>query len=447
MREELFTNAGSYSSAFIKMRVHCTEDLSNIANVKIQTEATYFHEYIHFLQDITTTYGLMNISNIVDYIKTANNEAINDGMSDFKVPFNPQSSTFHDVKANWELKNIYVGGGNNFNDVAKVNSICKCVNPVQTSKGFIYPEKLVLCFDDSKGNKHQTVIGAHCIMESMAYLMEQQLYPGTLLAPNKLPYESIVIIIDFIYPLFSINPLNIIALCDACLMLFNPGAFLYEIIMEMANTNYLPSKPEDVYIYVNSRVSFEYNGLNNIQDLFISISSASTQQFKDYFTTTTFKDNNLWIECVFERAKKLRISQPYFMLDLVRNGVLVNNRIISNSVYQNLIEDLGTPIIINDNFELFFISPLGSNFDLRNEYLWVVNQVYKIYRDGLNSGTFKCEMIAWCDAKAAKLGMQKFTTYDCRNSPWVRAIESQPNECVFSRLWYTWGMKDENPIQ
>lgn len=445
MRDELYSKLGFYNSAFIKMHVHCTEDLSDITKLSMHSEATYFHEYIHFLQDITTSYGLMNISTIVDYIKATNLEARADGQIDFNVPFYPIASTVDDVKANWELKSIYLGGGNGHNDIAKVNSVYKRAHPVQTKNGWIHPEKLILDYDDSKGNNYKTVIGAHCIAESMAFMMEQILYPGILPPADKLPYESIRFICDFIHPLFSLDPLNIIALCDACMMFFNPGHFLFEAITEMAQNNYIPQVPDDIYNHIYSKINFQYNGCNNANSLCTYTSGLASQQFKDYFTTPTFKDNKDWIDDIFSKALQLRLASPNFMLDLVRNGKLVVNGKISNIEYKNLYDLLGTPIIVNDNYELFFQAPAGTTFNLRYKYLWVINQVYKIYRNGLNQGTHRCEMIDWCDARALKKNIPSFTTADCRYSPWVRASETQPNDCAFSRLWYTWEMLNEHP--
>jgi len=446
MRDELYSNLGFYNSAFIKMHVHCTEDLSDITQLSIHSEATYFHEYIHFLQDITTSYGLMNISSIVDYIKAVNSEALKDRQMDFNVPFTPIASTVDDVKANWELKSIYLGGGSGHNDIAKVNSVTTVVHPVQTKNGWISPKKLVLDYDDSTGNNYKTFIGAHCIAESMAYIMEQILYPGTLPPASKLPYESVKIVCDFIHPSFSSDPLNIIALCDACMMFFNPGHILFDAITEMAKTRYMPHVPDNVYNYIYSKITFQYMGSTNINNLYSNTSAVASQQFKDYFTTPVFKDNKDWIDLVFTNALHLRLSRPNFMLDLVRNGKLIENSIISNVEYKNLSDLLGTPIIVNDSYKLFFQAPARTSFDLRYKYLWVINQIYKIYRNGLNQGTYRCEMIDWCDARALDKNIASFTSYDCRNSPWIRAAEDQPNECAFSRLWYTWGMLNEYPV-
>jgi len=44
-------------------------DFSNIQNLQPEAQALYFHEYVHFLQDITTTFGLSNSWNTYDRIR------------------------------------------------------------------------------------------------------------------------------------------------------------------------------------------------------------------------------------------------------------------------------------------------------------------------------------------------------------------------------------------
>lgn len=445
MREELYSNLGFYNSAFIKMHVKTTESLQHIGEISLETEATYFHEYIHFLQDITTAYGLMNISNIVDYIKYSNDLILKDGNSNFKIPIEPITSLDHDVKANWELKKIYLGGGQNKNDIAKINSICKCATTITTRSGSVTPEKLVLDYNDSLGHNYKYSIGAYCISESMAYSMEQYIYPDVLIKPNKLPYESVRIICDELLPGFSANPLNIIAICDVSLMSFNPGAFLYDTILSIAKSG-MPATPEDIYRHVYSTITFNYKGHTTFQQLLISQGALAINQLSDYFTTTHFKENKSWINYIISSGIDLRLTRPFFMLEVVRNGELLHDKKINNTFLNGVLHKLGSPLTINDSFEMTNIPPQSYFHDTLLEYLWVINQIYKIYSNRLNHGTYKCEMIEWCNESCKENQVPEYTDERCRNAPWERADDPDPNSCTFARLWKTWGLQGKTPI-
>src|SRR5260221_14717441 len=69
-RTDLETVMGFYAPSFFRMYINTDESLENMDAWSIQTSAAFLHEYVHYLQDLTTTYGLMNISYIVDFIKT-----------------------------------------------------------------------------------------------------------------------------------------------------------------------------------------------------------------------------------------------------------------------------------------------------------------------------------------------------------------------------------------
>lgn len=444
MRTELYTEGGYYSSAFIKMHVKTTEDLSEYASMSLETEATYFHEYIHFLQDITTTYGFMNISNIVDFIKYSNDSILRNDKNEFNVPVVITSGD-NDVKANWELKKIYTGGGKGLNDVKKINSICKCVVVIETTKGKQAVKRLVLNYEDSSGKKIEYFIGAYCIVESMAYTMEQLLYPEVLPKPNKLPYEAVHIICEHLLPDLVKDPLNIVALCDVTLNTFNPGAFLYDILIGFIK-NGLPSTPEGIYREAYSRTHFNYLGHTTFDQLIISQGAQASSQLGDYFTTPLFKQNKTWINYIFCSGIDLRLHEPFFMLEIVRKGRILEDKKIGNTYFNTILHKLGSPLTVNDNFDLSMIPSQIYQHDIVPEYFWVIRQIFGIYESGLNKGTHRCEMIEWCQKNCAEIEQPDWTDEKCRYVPWERAQDPDPNYCTFGRLWKTWGMETKIPI-
>jgi hypothetical protein len=442
MREELNSNLGFYNSAFLKMHIHTTEDLQKLDIVSIQTEATYLHEYIHFLQDISSTYGLMNICSIVDYIKLVNADTLSNEINEIKVPFERDSVAGNNVKANWQLKRIYLGAGKGMNDVSIINSICKCVEPVSTNGGQINVEKVVVDFTDSVGQSYKYSVGAYCVSESMAYEIERLLYPGILSEPAKMPYESVRILCDHLLPGFSHDPLNIIALCDACMMLFNPGAFIFDTLTEMASVGFVPPNPESVYKFVYSNVTFNYHGHTTIQQLLISTAAEAISQLGDYFTTPLFKDNRAWINYEITSAVDFRINNPFFILEIVRKGAIISSGKVNNTFFAHLLHKLGSPIVTNDEGDMTFIQPTATSFETRSEYFWVFDQIYKMYQKGVTHDTYKCEMIDYCNLRAKLNSIEEYTDENCRYSPWLRAKVDDPNPCLFGQVWKTWGLED-----
>lgn len=64
-----------YQPAFFFINLKCTKNINEILKSEnIDDKSTLFHEYIHFLQDISTNYGLQYICFIVDFLKGVVNE-------------------------------------------------------------------------------------------------------------------------------------------------------------------------------------------------------------------------------------------------------------------------------------------------------------------------------------------------------------------------------------
>ena len=68
---------GCYYPAFFFMELNTDEEIADLNKVTTATLSTFHHEYVHFLQDITTSYGLMNICHVVDHQKLINERILN----------------------------------------------------------------------------------------------------------------------------------------------------------------------------------------------------------------------------------------------------------------------------------------------------------------------------------------------------------------------------------
>ena len=59
--ERLFDNLdGSYLPAFLYIQLNESIDFQNFESHADEVKGTFIHEYCHFLQDVSTTYGYTN---------------------------------------------------------------------------------------------------------------------------------------------------------------------------------------------------------------------------------------------------------------------------------------------------------------------------------------------------------------------------------------------------
>jgi hypothetical protein len=437
MREQLNTTLGFYRPSFFKMHVNHTDDLSDLNTLADIPSAIYLHEYIHFLQDISTSYGFINISTVVDYLKYVNETTQRATLRIFTVPVIARPSPNNEVFFNLKLKKEYVGSVDDVKS-ASIKTVTKQPKVITLKNGNVNLDIVIIDYIDITGKICYHQFGAHCIIESMAYLIENAIYPNLITPTPDFPYKSAQKVIEAEYNLFLQNPLNALALCDASLQSFNPGEFFLSILLKMKTENYLPPTPEDVYKYCSKNISFNFNGATNLDQLLLSTSYDACCQLGDYFTTLIFGDNKVWINYTISSAMNVRITNPYFILDIARGG-----KIQTNIPFINLFKKVGTPMITNLVDNGIFFSPLQATHDIKPEYLWAISQIYGLYIKSMITNPKKCELKTWCKESCRTLGMEDFTNSHCYDSPWLRV--SDKHLCPFATIWKTWGMVNELP--
>lgn len=440
MREILYSdNAGSYHSAFLKMHIKTTEDLIDLERCSEQTHATFFHEYIHFLQDLLCTYGLLNITTIVDYIKESAKHILSRPDVSFTVPIDPEHSSLYDVQANWQLRKYWVGSGMHISGIRNIELSRVEEKQFATTEGNITAKRVVLEIDTGIV-KSEYMFGSYCIVESMAFEMENVVYPAVLAPPADFPYRSVRLLCDHLYPGFSDDPLNVIALCDASLMYYDPGVVLLTMIQQMRDGSFMPAYPEQVYQYVYSNIEFDFHGINNVESLFESQSLVASKQLRDLFTISYLNDTKVWVENVMANAWAIRQRVPFVILNIVQGGPIA-----INNFFRSMLNDIGSPAMVNEHFVMAFMRPTAiDSLDIHPEYLWAVAQVYKIFSKGLQYNTYQCEMIGFCDSSAEASNTPVFTDERCRNAPWERSTD--PNGlCPFGAIWRMWGLNNRIP--
>jgi len=114
MGEEELDFRGAYDLGFFHLNINTPEDIFKLDELyrdcspeKVQVFSTFLHEYIHFLQDVTTISGVHMVGLIIDFIKDVNGDILSDGKATFKVPYTFSNS--FNSKTNKALIAIYRG--------------------------------------------------------------------------------------------------------------------------------------------------------------------------------------------------------------------------------------------------------------------------------------------------------------------------------------------------
>jgi hypothetical protein len=414
------------------MHLPTPEPLLDLNHLPAALESFYLHEYVHFLQDVSTTDGLANAAMVGDYLRYAVQHV---QQPDPAVPvLLPPTASIAPQQA---LRKLYLG--DSLHDRNKPQPVSRQLADVQeVDAGIVLPDgRRPTRIEVTFATGETFDFGANWLTESMAFIAEQLVYPHAAL-PAEVAYYAVELLVDYLYPaLEQQNRENVLALCDASLLFLQPGQALYRLLRRMQEQQWLPARPEDIYDYANRTLRFNFQGITTASGLLDYTAVQAIELLAGWFTAEVAQPTAIWLQHVMLRAVHLRTEKPYFILDLVRSGPIK-----TNPVFAHLLRWLGAPLTTNNADEGFSILmadlPAGAavNFDLFR----AVRQLMRLF----SSGHRPCEMRPYCQKTCDDQEIPDFTDENCRHSPWNR-YTSPHGLCAFAVMWQMWGLNGVVP--
>ena len=418
------------------MKVDTIFSLKKLTDLSDEVLSVYLHEYVHYLQDISTTFGLMNASWVVEYMKYSAEKIRKNYEEKFPVPLPIVKEDYHKVYENNLIMNVYAGTNIRLTELVITEIEREIFNVSIDGVNKPLP-KVKIHFKDSYGSSTSFFFGATCVIESMAFLIETNCC-GELFGASTIPYKSAQAVAEFGYPEFSASALNIIALCDASLFAFHPGDFFVSCLRDMQKKNWLPKEPEEVYDYANTFsktfLNVAYDGANDLEQLYEQFSKNAVKELQGYFTIDLFNDTKKWIEIIVDSAFKIRKENPYIFLELATSGNPRNNK-----VFTKLIRELGTPLVLNSNGEGTFYHPKENEYNFYPYALAAVSEVFSM----LTTRRSSCSLYGFCKESSLLQNIPDYTDERCRISPWKKVTDDPL--CPYGQIWKMWDLAERTP--
>lgn len=418
MTRKLNTTLGFYSPSFLRMHVGTKKSLINLNTLNDDfAESVYLHEYCHFIQDVTTNYGLSNLCATVDYMKFVNNHVINLPQGNFNVPVLPIPNAPDNVHANLELFEIYNGGGED--DSVTLTGHRKLNTNVQSNSNTLTVPYIEVDYSVN-GVASSFEFGALCIVENMAYIIESECYPNCAPSPD-LPYMGAEKLVDLIFPQFGTDRLNVLALCDASLKHPNPGPFFYDTLLRIQANNIPINQPEDVYQVCN-QATINFNGATTLNGLLPIMARDAISQIQGYFNDPRFQPLKDWLENMINEAVNFRNQNETFPLDIARSG-----KIAVNKTFASFMTRVGTPLVTNEIGETTLSDPRPNPTTPNYSTIWAIDQIHSVFWGWQKH----CELVGFCCSSGINTDMR------CTNEPWDRNLDPT---CAFGQMWRHWGL-------
>ncbi|MBO7651217.1 MAG: hypothetical protein J6S84_00660 [Bacteroidales bacterium] len=411
MVEEL----ANYESSYFIMNVSTEADL-DIRNMCEKDFAIFFHEYVHFLQDITSFYGYSGIYWHGEYIRRVVNDIY---MSDNPV----QIPVFLEDKGDFVLLNkriaeISLGDKSDLNNIFFIKDVFVDSFPLFDT----YNIQELHVIANADGETEEIIVGAYAIRENMAYLLERNC-TTKYRSSAEFPYQIVELIAQKICPNNKLSDLHIIALCDIALQSSTPGPSIFMMLDAISKGKMAINKPEDIYDFFFSK---EVNFLGQKMKTSEALCNAAGQAIDHLLSYLNIdlpisQEYQKWVSFTMSAGVKLRIQKPYFFLDMARG-----KRDKENAILKFLAKNIGSPQMVNakgKRFQLATNRPICSF-----EYLEVVREIEKLFE----SGFVKCSLKSWCQMSPDGAPIDE----RCDKAPWRRCNDVLL--CPYGVLWKHW---------
>lgn len=433
-----FTTFGYYDPGFIHLRVNTYEDLTELSQLPALSSfpawtSTFLHEYVHFLQDITTTHGLLNFLQSIELLKNANKQVRDSTASSFSIPLRLNND--FNWETNKKLKQIYKGLETpNGLPAPRIDylSYAASIERITTNGGatISVPKYHIKYYDHGAQVEMSCHFGSIHIKEYMAHAVQNQFSPST--AHDDLPYLVAELIVKKEVPKLAEFPALIIALCDASLMDFHPARLFFHTIEQMkAAPDNIPLDVDSVYAFAFKDLKLEFKGTTQtIESMYDETAKLAVELIRDSLKADIFKCNVQWFEHLLAEAGKLRLNGRGFF------SRLVSSSSVFSPLFTEVINALGIPFTTNIESKGYFMPPRKLKGLSIQPYLPKVFQAVSF----TFAGRCDCSLHDFCRA----ISEINLTDDSCLKQPWMRV--HRPDLCPYAQMWRTWGLQNKTPL-
>jgi hypothetical protein len=425
---ELNAILGTYSPSLFAMKINTEANIGELNKLSGQDLATFFHEYFHFLQDVTSafTYTMMwnRYASIIDIVAF-----LQQSKEKIKVPL-VQTEYFLNIHENQIFMDAVLRDESPRFPTAEQNENLKITN-ITVARHPKFPDlevnktaKLVkLDLENENGVAGEYWFGALAILETMTHLIEKKFF-GPKTSPTY-PYLAAIVLANYKNPIIGSNEENVFVLCDLALQTQFPGLTFLQLLDLFYDVK-TPIASEEVY---KLGVKFLDRKGAIIED-FLHYKNKVEANVAQIYGHDVFKHNLNWFREIMKVGFQLRTEKPHFMLDIYRQNGLFEEP------FNTIFKQLGTPTISNILNQRWFTPP-QSLIHLHDQIHTLFLNAFSHLQNVLLVGAKQCPLLGHCLASDIDMPIDK----NCDESPWKK-IGQEPL-CPFTAAWVSFGLKTE----
>ncbi len=362
-REYLSDIRGFYTHGYFYIYLNGTFSLQ-LDNMSIPDLGTFFHEYVHFIQNISTLWGIkrgMTYNNFMCDLFNAAKHA-----KEIHIPF---VGFAIDPKTKKELdfdRKTRGCAGEDSNKNWRIDTTQKIGISVRQDSSQNWPILLRLVYLDVKfqdGRTEQIVLGSTIVAESMAALCQSYIDPSSIRGHKDIPYNAVQILANQYFPELAKDTKKLICLCYIALFSMNPGWQLLDM-MRYAEQHKEKSGIELFNEFINTTSLMVHGNSISVVEFFDSIIDGYKESIKGLLGEEVD-----YLKELFDRVRLSGNNAPLI-------SILDDDEPIGRQHIKALIDYMSIPFVhTNDNF--FY--PTSANSPQGARDIAKLSYFYKIY--------------------------------------------------------------------
>lgn len=408
--DELLELRGSYSTSFYSIYLNgiYNPDMSQMTQ---KDQGTLLHEYIHFIQNVSTVWGMyfsMYIYNVI--YQTLHTLAV---QQEITIPIDVTLNAQTNATSN--KLNLTFGTRALSDRSRRIDwSIpVKLEIKDEECEGKHY-EIPVMTVTLDNGCKEQIIIGGIIVMETMSALYQSLIDP-TASHPD-VPYNIILKYCQQHYPKLAVDTRKLICLCYASLFTLIPGTQLIDLIKQHGNDE-LDGYEMFQRFVGKYKVNTKEGKISNLVDFV----DGMIVDFKKNIGTMLHSKLD-YLEHIFE---PLKLSSKWVPVVTA----LYDEKTFGINHFKKMIEQIGMPYLYTSSHQYSFPNGIGKD-DASSDLIELLGlqTVYRYFRTP-KGAECKCSLAYMCQS-----GL--YNDDRCKNRPWSSEVQ-----CPFSEVASWFGLE------
>lgn len=411
-----------YETNHLHMYVDDDIDLENMENMTLSAYATFVHEYIHYIQHITSIYDIRmsDMYNRVfakyrDYIR--NNETI-------KIPLKL-----------WETNDEIRSFITRFNDIEGDKDTAFNISDIEIDErevSIAQKEKAAVwigCydFDNDKADEHGFRFGHRCIVEGMAHTIQSIINKDVV--HETIPYHAVELIIGKKTPKIVEDKKLIASICMCALFWDNPGFGFFEVLKllkqhpDWDGKDLYQSVIRD-YVVSHKRQTMSFYRLlttfsNDLKGSLEALIGADLE----YYTQVINK-------CMMDCSKC-----HHQLIDVLYDCDICDKKVFK----EKLLNHYGYPFIDGKNQSALPMKVEGGKPSAYKESAILYGIELIMARLLLKNKKKECKRYPICSSTMFQVGKECNVTKDCLSFPW-----KEKKKCIFTETMRYFGILDKD---